>query len=388
MATPVIMPKFGMAQEEATIVRWYKQEGEQVERGEPLLEVMTDKVNMDVDAPASGVLLRVKYDVDDVVPVTVVIGYIGEPGEEIVEEEPSPEPEQVPKAATVSAAPQPTLKGKPGKVKATPAARRLAREKGIDLSHVSGTGPDGLVRTEDVEAFVPPEPLVEGEVVLLKGVRKIIAQRMETSWHAAPHISFTVTIDMTEAEARRVEWNEGRAEGEARLSVTGLLIKAVADLLATHRYLNASLRGEEVLLHDRVNVGMAVAREEGLIVPVVTGADALTLDEVAFQCSDLAQRAREGKLSPDEVTGGTFTVSNLGMFGVEQFTAIINPPESAILAVGTLGPEPVVMDGSIEVRQRMRITLSVDHRVADGALAGQFLADLRRSLEEPGSLFQ
>jgi pyruvate dehydrogenase E2 component (dihydrolipoamide acetyltransferase) len=387
MATPVIMPKFGMAQEEATIVRWYKQEGEQVERGEPLLEVMTDKVNMDVDAPASGVLLQAKYDVDDVVPVTLVIGYIGEPGEEIVEEEPSPVPEQAPKVAAVSAASQPAPKGKPGKVKATPAARRLAREKGIDLALVSGTGPDGLVRTEDVEAFVPPEPLAEGEVVPLKGVRKIIAERMAASWRAAPHISFTVTIDMTEAEAQRAAWNEGRAKGEAKLSVTGLLIKAVADLLPTHRYLNASLRGEEVLLHDHVNLGMAVAREEGLIVPVLRGVDGLTLDEVAFQCADLAQRAREGKLSPDEVTGGTFTVSNLGMFGVQQFTAIINPPESAILAVGTLGPEPVVLDGSVEVRQRMRITLSVDHRVADGALAGQFLADLRKSLEEPEALF-
>jgi pyruvate dehydrogenase E2 component (dihydrolipoamide acetyltransferase) len=386
MATPVIMPKFGMAQEEATIVRWYKQEGEQVERGEPLLEVMTDKVNMDVEAPASGVLLKAKYDVDEVVPVTVVIAYIGEPGEEIVEEEPAPVTKPAPRVVPVPAAPQRTAKAVSGKVKATPAARRLAREKGIDLSLVSGTGPDGLVRTEDVEAFVPPEAPVEGELVPLKGVRKIIAQRMETSWHAAPHISFTVTMDMTEAEARRAEWNEARAEGEARLSVTGLLVKAVADLLPRHRYLNASLRGEEVLLHHIVNVGMAVARDEGLIVPVLKGADGLTVGEIAFQCSDLAERAREGKLTPDEVTGGTFTVSNLGMLGVEQFTAIINPPESAILAVGTLGPEPMVLEGKVEVRQRMRATLSVDHRVADGALAGRFLQDLKKTLEAPKSL--
>jgi pyruvate dehydrogenase E2 component (dihydrolipoamide acetyltransferase) len=387
MATVVIMPKFGMAQEEATIVRWYKQEGEQVEQGEPLLEVMTDKVNMDVEAPASGVLLSAKYGVDEVVPVTVVIGYIGEAGEEIPEEQPQPMPGRPAKAVAVSAAPQPAPKAKPGKVKATPAARRLARERGIDLSLVSGTGPDGLVRTEDVESFVPSEAPVEGELIPLKGVRKIIAERMEASWHAAPHISFTVTVDMTDAEARRAAWNEERSENEARLSVTGLLIKAVADLLPEHRYLNASLRGEDVLLHDHVNVGMAVAREEGLIVPVLKGADGLTLEEMAFQCSDLARRAREGKLSPDEVTGGTFTVSNLGMFGVDQFTAIINPPESAILAVGALGPEPVVLDESVVVRQRMRITLSVDHRIADGALAGQFLADLKTTLEKPEPLF-
>ena len=387
MATPVIMPKFGMAQEEATIVRWYKQEGEHVERGEPLLEVMTDKVNMDVEAPASGVLLKAKYTVDDVVPVTVIIGYIGEPGEEIVEEEPPRVTKPVPRVVSAPAAPHAAAKVVSGKVKATPAARRLAREKGIDLSHVSGTGPDGLIRTEDVEAYVPLEAPVEGELVPLKGVRKIIAQRMEASWHAAPHISFTVSIDMTEAEARRTEWNAARGDEEPRLSVTGLIIKAVADLLPRHRYLNASLRGEEVLLHHAVNVGMAVARDEGLIVPVLKGADRLTLGEIAFQCSDLAERAREGKLTPDEVTGGTFTVSNLGMFGVEQFTAIINPPESAILAVGTLGPEPVVVGGNVEVRQRMRATLSVDHRVADGALAGRFLQDLRKTLEAPQPLF-
>jgi len=387
MAIAVIMPKFGMAQEEATIVRWYKQEGEHVERGEPLLEVMTDKVNMDVEAPASGVLLKSKYAVDDVVPVTVVIGYIGEPGEEIVEEEPPRVTKPAPMAVPVAAAPQAAAKAPAGKVKATPAARRLAREKDIDLSLVSGTGPDRLIRTEDVEAFVPHIAPVEGELVALKGVRKIIAQRMEASWHAAPHISFTVTIDLTEAESLRARWNEARAEGAPSLSVTGVIIKAVADLLPAHRYLNASLRGEEVLLHHAVNVGLAVARDEGLIVPVLEGADRLTLGEVACRCSDLAERARQGRLTPDEVTGGTFTVSNLGMFGVDQFTAIINPPESAILAVGALGPEPVVLDGRIEVRQRLRATLSVDHRVADGALAGRFLQDLKKTLEAPDSLF-
>ena len=387
MVTPVIMPKFGMAQEEATIVRWYKQEGERVEQGEPLLEVMTDKVNMDVEAPASGVLLKAKYDPDDVVPVTVVIAYIGAPGEEIPEAEAATLTERAQPVVAAAKAPLGLARAATAKVKATPAARRLAREKGIDLSLISGTGPDGMVRTEDVEAFVPLEAPAEGELVPLKGVRKIIAERMASSWQAAPHISFTVTIDMTEAEARRLAWNEETAEGEARLSVTGLLIKAVAELLPQHRYVNASLRGGEVLLHEAVNVGMAVAREEGLIVPVVKGADRLTLGDVASKCADLAERARQGKLAPDDVTGGTFTVSNLGMFGVEQFNPIINPPESAILAVGTLAAEPVVVGEEVAIRQRMRITLAVDHRVADGALAGQFLADLKGALEAPDALF-
>jgi pyruvate dehydrogenase E2 component (dihydrolipoamide acetyltransferase) len=387
MATPVIMPKFGMAQEEATIVRWYKQEGDSVEQGEPLLEVMTDKVSMDVEAAASGVLLKTFYDEDQVVPVTIVIGYIGQPGEEIPEEELVAAREEAAKPVALPSTPRTAASAPAVKVKATPAARRLAREKGIDLSLVAGTGPDGLIRTEDVEAFVPAEAAVEGELVPLKGVRKIIAERMADSWRAAPHISFTTSVDMTEAEVSRASWNDQRAQGEANLSVTGLLIKAVADLLPKHPYLNASLRGQEILLHNHVNVGMAVAREEGLIVPVLKGANRLDLEEISLRCSDLAERARTGKLTPDDVVGGTFTISNLGMFGVEQFNAIINPPESAILAVGTLGPEPVVLDGTVTVRQRMRVTLSVDHRVADGALAGQFLADLRTALQEPQALF-
>jgi pyruvate dehydrogenase E2 component (dihydrolipoamide acetyltransferase) len=387
MATPVIMPKFGMAQEEATIVRWYKREGESVQQGEPLLEVMTDKVSMDVEAPASGVLLKAFYDEDEVVPVTVVIGYIGRPGEEIPEEEPIAARQEAAKPVALPSTPRAAASAPGGKVKATPAARRLAREKGLDLSLVAGTGPDGLIRTEDVEACVPAEAAVEGELVPLKGVRKIIAERMASSWRTAPHISFTIGVDMTEAEVSRASWNDQRAQGEAKLSVTGLLIKVVADLLPKHPYLNASLRGQEVLLHEEVNVGMAVAREEGLIVPVLKGANRLGLEEIALQCSDLAERARTGKLTPDDVVGGTFTVSNLGMFGVEQFNAIINPPESAILAVGTLGPEPVVLEGMVAIRQRMRVTLSVDHRVADGALAGQFLADLRTALQEPQALF-
>lgn len=401
MATEVIMPKFGMAQEEATILRWYKGEGERVEKGEPLLEVQTDKVSMDVEAPADGVVLKVKYGPNQVVPVTVVIAYIGEPGEVIADEEAlKPEEAQAVVGPSVGMGavvtePAPPQEGPTGKVRATPVARKLAQERGIDITLVKGTGPKGLIRTEDVEAYaaaakaVPAAALEPGadETVPLVGVRRTIAKRMQSSWQRAPHITFTVTIDMTAAEAARVAWNARRLPHEAKLSVTGLLIKAVAGLLTRHKHLNASPGEGEIVLHRPVNIGMAVAMEDGLIVPVLKGADRLSLGEIARMSRELAERARAGQLTLDEVQGGTFTISNLGMFGVEQFTAIINPPESAILAVGTVKPEVIVVDGRVAIGQMMRVTLSVDHRVADGAVAGRFLADLKSALEQPTALF-
>lgn len=396
MATEVIMPKFGMAQEEATILRWYKGEGERVEKGEPLLEVQTDKVSMDVEAPADGVVLKVKYGPNQVVPVTVVIAYIGEVGEVIAEEEGAPQAEEAratvaPPVETGPALPQ---EGPVGKVRATPVARKLAQEMGIDITLVKGTGPKGLIRTEDVEAYAAaktvPAAAVEpaaDETVPLVGVRRTIAKRMQSSWQSAPHITFTVTIDMTAAEAARVAWNGRRGPEEPKLSVTGLLIKTVAGLLREHKNLNASPGEGEIVLHSQVNIGMAVAMEDGLIVPVLRGADKLRLEEIARVSRELAERARAGQLTLDEVQGGTFTISNLGMFGVEQFTAIINPPESAILAVGNVKPEVIVIDGRVAIGQMMRVTLSVDHRVADGAVAGRFLADLKSALEQPTALF-
>lgn len=401
MATPVIMPKFGMAQEEATILRWYKEVGERVEKGEPLLEVQTDKVSMDVEAPADGVLLKVKFEPNQVVPVTVVIAYLGEPGEVVVEEE-ALKPEEAeavagPSAGAGAVVTEPALapEGPMGKVRATPVARKLAQERGIDLTLVKGTGPKGLIRTEDVEAYVAAAKAVPAvsaelaadEVVPLVGVRRTIAKRMQSSWQTAPHITFTVSIDVTAAEAQRAAWNGRRLPQEAKLSVTGLIVKAVASLLPKHPYLNASAGAEEIVLHRQVNIGMAVAMEDGLIVPVLKGADRLSLEEIAAESRDLAERARAGKLTLEDVQGGTFTVSNLGMFGVEQFTAIINPPESAILAVGTVKPELIIVDGRVVVGQMMRVTLSMDHRVADGALAGRFLADLKAALERPEGLF-
>ncbi len=398
MATPVIMPKFGMAQEEATILRWYKEVGERVEKGEPLLEVQTDKVSMDVEAPADGMLLKIKYEANQVVPVTVVIAYIGEAGEAVAEDEAPLQRAEETAEASAAVAPaeawEAPLGAAGGKVRATPVARKLAQSKGIDIALVKGTGPNGLIRGEDVEAYAATQTVfqsgaavVRDEAVPLVGVRRTIAKRMQGSWQTAPHITFTVTIDMTAAEAQRAAWNERRLPREAKLSVTGLIIKAVASLLPKHPYLNASAAEEEIGLHRQVNIGMAVAVDDGLIVPVVKGADRLSLEEIARVSRELAERARAGRLTLEDVQGGTFTVSNLGMFGVEQFTAIINPPESAILAVGTVKPGLIIVDGRVAVGQMMRVTLSMDHRVADGAMAGRFLADLSAILEQPEGLF-
>lgn len=392
MAIPVIMPRFGQGQEEATIVEWFKEEGEYVTQGEPLLSVETDKTVMDVETPVTGVLLKVKCFAQDVVPVAWVIAYIGEPGEEVVEDELASDEKEALAVAPAGIAPAPVEheahpKEQPGKVKATPVARRLAKEKGIALASITGTGSGGLITREDVESFAQQLLPGESESVPVKGMRKTIAERMQNSWQTVPHFTLTVVIDMSAAEVRRAQWNTERVDGEPKLTVTGLLIAVAARLLSKHRYLNASLSGVEILLHPQINIGMAVALEEGLIVPVLKGADDLSLAQIAVQSRDLTERARAGKLTPDHVTGGTFTVSNLGMLGVRQFTAIINPPESAILAVGSLEPQVVPVGGMLAIRSMMTVTLSVDHRVVDGALAGRFLADMKTALERPEMLF-
>lgn len=368
MAIEVIMPKFGMTMEEGTIIRWLKEEGERVEEGEPLLEVMTDKVSMEVEAPGSGILRGMLAQEGDVVPVVQTIAYLCAPGEE-----PPPVVERPAKVA-VSAIEE-AMPPIEDRVRASPAARRLAKERGIDISKVRGTGPGGRITRADVEAFIAEMPLPRvAEVIPLSGIRRIIAERMRKSAREAPHISLTVEVDMSEAE---------RARGGC--SYTALIVYLVSRVIKRHPLLSASLRGDEILLFDEVNIGVAVAMEEGLIVPVIRGADIRGLAEIDAEIEELAQRAQEGGLTPNEVTGGTFTVTNLGMYGVDQFTAIINPPESAILAVGRIVERPVVVNGEVVARPVMRMTISADHRILDGAVAARFLQDLKVALESPGA---
>ncbi|MCL6429585.1 MAG: 2-oxo acid dehydrogenase subunit E2 [Anaerolineae bacterium] len=426
MAVPVYMPKFGMTQSEATVVRWLRQEGDVVEQGDPLLEVETDKVLMEVEAPASGVLRGIRVQPKQVVPVASVIAYVVAPGEELAEEavgvelpgagrpvatEPPPQratPLAEKRAAEagidISEVPQARLAGRvtrqdveeylagrQSRVRATPAARRSARERGVELGLVAGSGPRGRIQQRDVLlASHRGAPPGEGgdEVVPYEGLRHRIGSRLQASYQTAPHITLTVEADMTAAERLRTELNAlADQAGEPRVSVTAILVKVCAWALRRHRWVNASLQGAEIRLRRVVNVGVAVALDDGLIVPVIHNADRLGIGEISARLDDLARRAREGALTPDEVSGGTFTITNLGMFGVDRFTAIINPPESAILAVGRIAKRAVVAEGptgdSVVVRPTVALTLSADHRVLDGAVAARFLQDVVRALESP-----
>jgi pyruvate dehydrogenase E2 component (dihydrolipoamide acetyltransferase) len=413
------MPKVDMVMDEGTFVEWLKEEGEAVQKGEPLFIILTDKANIEIESPAEGVLAGVRAAPDDVIPVTEVIAYIVEPGEEVpaapeapapataaapaeeapAEEAPAPEAPEGPEAA-----PQP---GPDGKVRATPVARRLAQEMDIDLHQVSGRGPRGRIHKADVLAFAEerekapeaPAPRTPAampaaqvdlpeaerkEVVPLAGPRRIIAERMAQSAFTAPHITLSLNVDMSEAKRLRGRVLESIQERTGhRVSFTAILARAVAAVLPRHPYLNASLSGEEIVLWDEVHLGIAMSIEDYLIVPVLPNAQERSLAEIVTTLGDLVERARAKRLTPAEMSGSTFTISNLGMFGIESFTAIINPPESAILAVGRIVDTPVGVEGAVTLRPLMNLTLSVDHRVVDGATGARFLADLKQTLENP-----
>ncbi len=451
MAKEIIMPRFGMTQEEATIVRWLAREGDHVEAGDPICEVTTDKVNMEVEAPASGILAGLRHGEGETVPVTEIIGYILAEGEqpptaglaEQMERMPAPidevpaQGEAKPTRATPIARRMAAEQGvsleairgsgsqgritredverflsetrkagvasPTGKVRATPAARRIARQARLELSQISGSGPRGRVQGADVIAAARREEVRREEpahviaaavsgakqaqpvVVKLEGMRRTIAQRMQASWQTIPHILFTVEIDMERAAAMRERFN-ARYKGEGSgVSMTAVLVKACAAALRQHPRLNAYLHGDEILIMPEINIGVAVALEEGLIVPVIRQADIKSLYQIGQEVVDLTRRARAGSLKPEDVVDGTFTLSNLGMYGVDHFTAIINPPQVAILAAGRIAMRYVLDDlGNATWRQMMTVTLSVDHRAVDGAVAARFLATLRGILETAG----
>jgi pyruvate dehydrogenase E2 component (dihydrolipoamide acetyltransferase) len=429
MATKVIMPKLEMAQESATIIEWLKKEGEQVKKGEPLLVIETDKVTVELESPGSGSLSGVRGEPGQEIPVTEVIAYLLEPGEKLpkeaeveVEEKPEiPVPPrrmveatpvarrlaeshaidldtivgtgpkgQITKEDVEAAVSRLKVEVAPDKVRATPAARRVAREQGVDLVSVRGTGPRGQITAEDVEAHVPSLEIATptvGEKIPLQGMRQQIARRMTQSFQTAPHISVSLRVNMAALEKTRAEINAGaEAEGRTRVSITALIVKAAAEVLQRHPWLNSTLHDEVIHIFSEFNIGVAVALEEGLIVPVIHDVDKKDISQIAAAVVDLAERARESQLELAEVSGGTFTVSNLGPFGVEQFTAIINPPQAAILAVGAIHEE-VVPDpsGQLVVRPISWMTLTADHRVVDGAVAAKFLTDLKDTLENPES---
>ena len=409
MASEVIMPQMGFDMKEGTLVRWIKREGDEVASGEIIAEIETDKAVVEIEAFDSGVLRQTLIDEGTTVPVGEVIAVIAAADEEVAER---PAPAAAPaKAPAAAAAPPPTAAppapppgpAARGEVKASPLAKREAQKLGIDIAAVPGTGPNGRVTKKDVTDFAaggaqaPAAPVAapaavsaptagpkRGEVIALSKMRDAIARSMTYSKQHIPHVYLTAVIDMSDAARLRAQLNA--ALPDDKISFNDMALKACAMALVKHPLMNASYTEAGIHVKERVNVGMAIALETGLIAPALLDTDTLTLRDVAGATKALAGRARAGKLSADEYTGATFNVTNLGMYGVEEFTAIITPPQAAALAVGAVTPTPVVRDGEVQVADLMRVTLSLDHRVADGAQGAEFLAEVRRLLENPVTL--
>ena len=394
MATDVIMPALGVAQEKGTLINWLKAEGQSVTKGEPLMEVETDKATVEIEAPASGTLTNVIASPGDEIPVGNKIALILAPGEKAEGTSAKPSTavraraEAAPqKPAKTELAPARTEESRPsGIIPASPAARRIAREKGVDLSSLRGTGPEGAILAEDVARSLATETPASGgpprikETVQLTPMRRIVGERMAKSKQSAPHFYLSMDVDMTEISRKR---NALKTAGEAVVpSINDYILAASARALSDFPSLNAAFTDKGVELYTDINLGMAVAIEDGLVVPVIRNADRLSLAGLAKQSRALAEKAQKKKLFPLDYEGGTFTVSNLGMFGVDNFVAIINPPQCAILAVGQVAPRVIAHGEGIAVRPMMTMSLSADHRVVDGAMAARFLQEIKAQLEK------
>jgi len=377
LVTRVVMPRLSLTMKEGTVVQWFKKEGDTVQKGEPIVEVLSEKVTYDVEAPASGVLRKILVSEGANVPVAEAMGIILAPGEQLPEIPAATEETPMEKIEEAIATPEKEIVEKAEeRFLASPAAKRLAREHGVDLSRVRGTGPEGRIVEDDVKSFIEetePMPKVR-ETIPLSGIRKTTAERVSLSARIAPHSTITMEVNMT---------NAVRLREEKTFSYTDMLIKAVATALREHPLLNSTLEDEQIKVFEDVNVGVAVATEEGLVVPVIRSADKKSLSEITLTVEELVEKARQRKLSRKELTGGTFTVTNLGMYGVDVFIPIINPPEAAILGAGKVTEKPVVVNGEVKTKPAMQLSLSFDHRIVDGAPAAQFLQRVKQLLENP-----
>lgn len=401
MATKVVMEALSPTMEEGRLIKWLKDEGDSVATGDVLAEVETDKAVMELVARGEGVLRRKVVPAGDTVEVGSLVGVIGDPDEDIsalvgdgdrgeggTAAATTPVAAAAPAAAptpATSEAPAPAGDGQ--RVKVSPLARRIAREEGIDLRAVHGSGPGGRIIKRDlavaaVGASRPaPATTAPYEDVPLTQIRKTIARRLVESIGPIPHFFLTADVDMEQAAAARTQLNA--LEDGPRISFNDIVLKVVAEALVRHRDCNAWWQDDCIRYFADADLSVAVAVEDGLITPVIRGANRKSLRDIAVEVRDLAERARAKRLTPDEYTGGTFSVSNLGMFGIEQFTGVINPPEAGLLAVGAVTERPVAVDGTVQIRKRMRITMSCDHRVIDGATGARFLQTVRRMLENP-----
>lgn len=439
------MPKLSSTMAVGTLLQWFKEEGETVDIGEPLFEIMTDKINIEVEAYDQGVLLKKYYDVDAEVPVNQIIGYIGQAGDKVPDSSPgmtgeegtTEEKEEAPVSEQKELTKTASHAHEGEKPRATPAARRIARTNNLELVFIEGSGPYGRVHKKDViahleaKASIPKATplarkiaqteqvelssvtgsgvngkIVKGDVVSaavpkeavtlqepatkrrkMSGMRKVIADRMAQSAYTAPHVTLTSEVEMTKVKELRaallpvIEKQTG-----FRVSFTDILVKAVGAALVRHPQVNVSIDGDEIVQHSEINIGLAVSVQDGLMVPVIKDVVNKGLAELTMDAKDVGKRARENKLLPDQMRGSTFTVSNLGMYAVDAFTPIINQPESAILGVGRIQDKPVAINGMLEIRPMMTVSLSFDHRALDGAPAAAFLTELKQILENPFEL--
>ncbi len=408
MAEFIVMPKLGFDMREGVLVSWSRDVGDKIEKGEIIAEIESDKATLELEAQAGGTLLKLVADEGDVVPIGGNLAIVGEEGEDISElvdsgGDGAPTKDEPAEASgdEATSQPAPEQQATPAKdgefpdgVKATPVARRIAEEQGIDLSQVSGSGPGGRIRKADVESYSPKAPAArpvsvtqpvvgpESEEVSPSRLRQAIGRRMVESKTTVPHFYVTTDIDMAPAMALRKEIN-ALLPDESKVTVNDMIVKAAALALRSYPNLNASFAGDKIVRHGRISVGSAVAVEGGLLTVVQKDTDRSSLAQIATDHKEMIARAREGKSRPSDFEDGTFTVSNLGAFEVDHFIAIINPPEAAILAVGTAVKQPVVVDGELAIGLRMKATISADHRVTDGAEAAQFMQEFKAILEQP-----
>ncbi len=375
LVTKVVMPRLSLTMKEGTVVQWFKKEGDVVKKGDPLVEVLSEKVTYDVEAPASGVLRKVLETEGADVVVAGTLGIITEPGEPLpdIEAAVALPPQRIEEATLPPK--EETARKVREHIPASPAAKRLAKEHDIDLANVKSSDPKGRIVEDDVRRYLAESAALAPhvrEVVPLAGIRKTTAERVSLSARTAPHSTVTMEADMSNA----VKLHEVK-----QVSYTGILVKAVAQALEEHRNLNSTLDGERIMIYEDINIGVAVAAENGLFVPVVHNANEKSLVQVTSALKELVAKVRDGRLAKEDVSGGTFTITNLGMYGVDMFIPIINPPEAAILGVGKTTEKPVAIDREMRIRPMVCLSLSYDHRIVDGAPAAKFLQKVKQILE-------
>lgn len=374
MVTKIVMPKLSLTMKTGSVIQWFKKEGEEIQKGEPVVEVLSEKVTYDVEAPAAGVLLKILAEEGMDLPVGATLAFIAAPNEELPETEIEAEgslAEHV--EETMVEVEAPTVRER---VMASPAAKRLAREHDLNLAQVPGTGPEGRIVEEDVERFIKEKteltPNIKEEI-LLSGIRKTTAERLASSFQTAPHSFIIMDVDMTEAAKLREK---------TQASYTAMLVSAVAKALLEHPMANSTLVDGKIRVYKDINVGVAVSTEKGLVVPVIHEADKKEFAAISSELKELVEKARLGKLSKEQLTGGTFTVTNLGMYDVDMFLPIINPPEAAIIAAGRIVQKPFAVNDEVTIKPMMTLTLAYDHRIIDGAPASMFLRKIKEIVEE------